>query len=343
MMDALIVGNLRPEDDYMHEIGDDPSHNESMFFNFFDGEEKLGGFVRIGNRPNEGHAEMTFCLFLPDGAVLMQWGRIPLEDKNAFKSGGLSFSVIEPGRKIAVEYRGPAVKIANPDELSNPGPAMRNNPRVDVDLRLDVSGVGPMIGDREGNGEDAVIFLDGVGHYQQAIHAKGELQVAGDKWSVGARGVRDHSWGPRIWHSIAADRSLWISFGEQLTVIACKTWLAGDTASDDMGCLIEHGKVTPLKTITIKTKFRPGTYYHNHVELELTDINDRRLSIAGEVLAYAPLRHRKEGQETVYLGQAMTRFTLDGMTALGLSEYFDAESRTPMLIEYSRSGEACIE
>lgn len=342
-MESLTFGNLRPEDDFMHEIGSDPSHNESMFFNFFDAEKKTGGFVRIGNRANEGHAEMTFCVFLGDGSLLMQWGRVPLEDKNVLCAAGLSFNVIEPAKRFVVEYRGQAVRIADPYELANPGKAMRNNPKVDVSLQLDVAGVGPMIGDREGNSKDAVIFLDGVGHYQQAIHATGHLQVGTDRIPLSARGVRDHSWGPRIWHSIAKDRSLWISFGPHLTVIACKTWLTGAETADQMGCLIENGKVTPLKQIVIKTRFKPNTYYHNAVELDLTDVNSRRLHLDGEVLSYAPLRHRKEGEETVYLGQAMTRFTMNDVSSLGLSEYFDAESLTPGLVEHSKSGTACIE
>lgn len=342
-MEALTFGNLRPEDDFMHEIGSDPSHNESMFFNFFDSGKNVGGFVRIGNRANEGHAEMTFCVFPGDGSVLMQWGRLPLEDRMALRAGGLSFEVIEPAKKIAVVYQGEAVKITNPLELASPGKAMRNNPKVDVHLKLDVAGVGPMIGDREGNSKDAIIFLDGVGHYQQAIHATGFLDVAGERTELSCRGVRDHSWGPRIWHSIQRDRSLWISFGPELTIIACKTWLTGAQVPDQMGCLIENGKVTPLADIVIKSRFKPGTYYHNALELDLTDANGRKLHLYGEVLSYAPLRHRKEGEETVYLGQAVTRFTMGGKTCLGLSEYFDAESRTPLLIGYSKSGEACVE
>lgn len=342
-MEALTFGNLRPEDDLMHAVGSDPSHNESMFFNFFDTGKRTGGFVRIGNRANEGHAEMTFCVFLEDGSVLMQWGRLPLEDKNAFRASGLSFTVVEPARKIAVAFHGQAVRIADPLELVNPGRAMRSNPKVDVDLQLDVSGVGPMIGDRDGSSKDSVIFLDGVGHYQQAIQAEGWLQIGEERTPLSARGVRDHSWGPRVWHSIARDRSLWVSFGPQLTVIACKTWLTGADEADQMGCLIENGKVTPLKNIVIATKFAPNSYYHNHVALELTDVNGRQFDLTGEVLRYAPLRHRKPGEETVYLGQAITRFVCGDMQGLGLSEYFDAESRTAGLIEYSKRGEACVE
>ena len=61
---------LEPSDEYMHELGPEPNFNESMYFNFFDREKSIGGFVRLGNRANEGQAEMTVTLYLPDGRVL---------------------------------------------------------------------------------------------------------------------------------------------------------------------------------------------------------------------------------------------------------------------------------
>ena len=54
-----IIGNIRPEDDYTHELGPEPNFNESVYFNFFDRQQNRGGFVRIGNRANEGYAEVT--------------------------------------------------------------------------------------------------------------------------------------------------------------------------------------------------------------------------------------------------------------------------------------------
>jgi len=50
---------LEPADEWMHENTGEPNFNESMYFNFFDAGQRRGGFLRIGNRPNEGHAEMT--------------------------------------------------------------------------------------------------------------------------------------------------------------------------------------------------------------------------------------------------------------------------------------------
>ncbi|MBW2698248.1 MAG: hypothetical protein JRE70_17335, partial [Deltaproteobacteria bacterium] len=79
---AKIVGNLVPEDDFTHPLGPEPNFNESMYFNFFDPEQGIGGFVRLGNRANEGRAEMTVCLFMADGRVLFTFNRAPIDDND---------------------------------------------------------------------------------------------------------------------------------------------------------------------------------------------------------------------------------------------------------------------
>jgi len=93
---ARIVGNLVPEDDYTHPLGPEPNFNESMYFNFFDRARKVGGFVRLGNRANEGRAEMTTTLYLPDGRVLFTFGRPQISHNDAFDAGGMRFDVEEP-------------------------------------------------------------------------------------------------------------------------------------------------------------------------------------------------------------------------------------------------------
>jgi hypothetical protein len=333
----LIAGDLRLDDELMHHVTDDRSFNESMMFNFFDARAGIGGFVRIGNRLNEGHAEMTFCVFLPGGELLMQWGRPAIHANDRFDAAGMTFRVVEPGRQLVVDYDGDVVRIANPDEMREPGKAMRGNPACRVRLHLDITAAGPMIGDREGR-PGSVIFLDGVGHYQQPIAASGTLAIGGEAWNLQMYGARDHSWGRRVWSSIFRDRSIWITFGPELAFICCKTWLERAGPPDVMGCVVEDGEVTPFRAIHIESRFRRDTFYHEAVRLELEDVRGRRYSLAGEVLAYVPLRHRKEGQETVFLGQAMTRFSMHGREVLGLSEYFDAESACPALLDLSRRG-----
>src|SRR3954468_6115545 len=70
-----IVGNVKPEDDYTHPLGPEPNFNESVYFNFFDRAQQRGGFVRIGNRANEGYAEMTVIVYEPDGSALFNYKR----------------------------------------------------------------------------------------------------------------------------------------------------------------------------------------------------------------------------------------------------------------------------
>jgi bile acid-coenzyme A ligase len=340
---ALTVGDLSPQDDFMHPVSGDPSHNESMFFNFFDARQEIGGFVRIGNRVNEGHAEMTFCMCLPGGDVLLQWGKPKIDSNAAFDAAGMRFAVVEPGRRFRVTYSGSAVRMKDPYEMKDPGRAMRGNPSCDVELDLEVTGMGPMIGSRAGDPRTAVVFLDGVGHYQQALSARGTLSAGSDQWRLSTLGVRDHSWGRRVWSSIYRDRSIWLSFGPELSVIACKTWLHRDVRPDEMGCVIEGDRVVPLRSIRMRSRFKRDSYYHDAVRLELEDIEGRAFVLDGEVLTYVPLRHRTPGHEIVYLGQAMTRFTLDGRTTIGLSEYFDAASACDGLVELSRAGQWAVE
>ena len=65
-----IVTVLEPEDEYTHEPDVASNYNESMYLNGFDLDQGLGAWFRLGNRVNEGYAEMSVCLYLPDGRVV---------------------------------------------------------------------------------------------------------------------------------------------------------------------------------------------------------------------------------------------------------------------------------
>src|SRR5207245_11544645 len=64
---SLMAVRLEPHDEYMHELGPEANFNESMYFNIFDPTTRIGGFFRLGNRANEGYAEIKVCVYLPDG------------------------------------------------------------------------------------------------------------------------------------------------------------------------------------------------------------------------------------------------------------------------------------
>ncbi len=111
---------LEPEDEFTHELGPEPNFNESMYVNVFDPTRRLGGFFRLGNRANEGYAEMTVCLYLPDGRVgfMFAWPQITSND--ALDAGGLRWDVVTPFEELRVAYTGHVVLLDDPTAMADP-------------------------------------------------------------------------------------------------------------------------------------------------------------------------------------------------------------------------------
>jgi hypothetical protein len=101
-----IVGNVKPEDDYTHSLGPEENFNESVYFNFFDTTLNRGGFIRIGNRANEGYAEMTVIVYNDDGSVFFNDKKPEIPHNDAWDAGGTKIEVLIPGEKIRTTYKG---------------------------------------------------------------------------------------------------------------------------------------------------------------------------------------------------------------------------------------------
>ena len=90
MVTTNVYGDVKPSDDSTHPLGPEKNFNESMYFNFFacpepgrrDVARGQGGFLRVGNRANEGYAEVTLVLYQPDGTVLFNWA-LDIRDADA--------------------------------------------------------------------------------------------------------------------------------------------------------------------------------------------------------------------------------------------------------------------
>ena len=94
---------LEPQDEYMHPLEEATTFNESMYFNIYDPSNNFGGWFRCGNRANEGYAEMTVCLYLPDGRVGFWFNSPQIDNNDAFDAGGIKFRVGEPFKARTVE------------------------------------------------------------------------------------------------------------------------------------------------------------------------------------------------------------------------------------------------
>src|SRR5712671_2538967 len=137
---------LLESDDLMHPNGGEATFNESAYYNFFDPWLRVGGFVRLGNRPNEGYAEMTVCVYLPDGRVAFMFKRPPTTSNDRHDASGLRFEVVKPFVEHRITFAGRACLLERPLEMAEPREAFARNPHVPVTLDLRWLGLSPGYG-----------------------------------------------------------------------------------------------------------------------------------------------------------------------------------------------------
>src|SRR3984957_11371586 len=111
---------LDAQDEYPHAPSAEPHFNESVYCNGFDSRTGAGGWMRLGNRVNEGYAELSVCLYLPDGRIACQFARPAIAKNDRFDAGGLSYHVIEPLKKVSMTYEGELILVEDPEALRDP-------------------------------------------------------------------------------------------------------------------------------------------------------------------------------------------------------------------------------
>jgi len=318
---ARIVGNIVAEDDANHAPGPEPNFNESMYFNFFDRERQVGGFVRIGNRPNEGRAELTVTLYLPDGRVLFAFTRPAISGNQRFDCGGLRFEVLEPSEKLRTVYEGGVVELREPREMADPRKAFAENPRRGVSLNLLHTAVGPMYGhsadEQEiGRSPDRQFAK---AHYEQHMAVRGRLQVDDEVITIDGFGLRDHSWGPRYWQAIDSYEWLTLNFGADFGAVI--SVIRRDADNEKAGGVIVHGdKLQHVRHADVSAEFEDNGLYHTVVRADVeTDVGER-LAITGNVRNFIPLRNRRDGLVT-HIGEGMTEWRCGDRVGYGLSEF----------------------
>jgi hypothetical protein len=318
---AEIIGKLVPEDDYTHPLGPESNFNESMYFNFFDPDRSLGGFVRIGNRANEGQAEMTVCLFMPDGRVLFSFKRAKISDNDAFDAGGLRFDVIEPTEELHTTYTGRVIELDDPKHLSDPTRAFRESPRRELSLDLRHRACGPMYGNSQDSKESdrSADKQFAKAHYEQHMQVSGTIEIDGEPTEISGFGLRDHSWGPRYWQAVERYEWLTMNFGPDLGAMVTAIQVAGAKPRAG-GVIIRDGVLVPIKQVTIEAQYEDNGLYHRSLVATIETRDGETFEIHGDVKAFIPLRNRREGL-TTHIGEGMTEWKLGDRVGYGLSEF----------------------
>ena len=305
----------------MHELGPEPNFNESMYFNIYDPSRRLGGFFRLGNRANEGTAEMTICLYLPDGRVGFMFQRPKIADNDAFNAGGVRFEVIRPFEELEVSYDGKAVLLDDPLAMADPKRAFTENPYAECSVKLTYTGVSTMFGGEPDQPHEAAGEEFARGHYEQLVAGSGTIKVGEQSWEIEGYGLRDHSWGPRYWQAPWYYRWLTANFGPSFGFMASRV-ARKDGEGTRGGFLWDGTAMHIVDHVAISTTWCGEDSYHDGIEAVLRR-GDQEWRVKGRVLTLIPLRNRRD-EMTTRISEGLTEWTLeDGRTGYGLSEYLD--------------------
>ncbi len=321
---------LEPKDEYTHTPDAAKNYNESMYFNMFDPVKKVGGWFRLGNRPNEGPAEMTVCLYLPDGRVAFMYGRPKIADNKEMNAGGLKIEVVEPFKKLRVTYDGKACVLTNPNDMADPGSAFKNNPSLPCKVELDYEGVSPMFGGETVREDGVAIEIDpeksfAKAHYEQHMAAKGRFTIGDETFEVSGHGLRDKSWGPRHWQAIHWYRWCPMNFGADFAMML--SVVAGTAGKPhEGGMVLKDGKYDLIKECSIEQDWDEN-WYQTALRAKVKTESGTEYEVTGKVISLIPLRNRRkdaDGNELVTrITEGMTEYRCNGKIGYGLSEYLD--------------------
>jgi hypothetical protein len=324
---------LLDQDDLMHPNTGESNYNESAYYNFYDRNARAGGFARLGNRPNEGYAEMTVCIYLPDGTVGFMFQRPEIKGNQAHDAGGLKFEVIKPFAHHRISYRGKLCVLKNPLEMADPAKAFKSNPYARASFELDYYGTAPGWGGelREKSGDQWISpKIEGdpsqqfaKGHLEQLGHATGTLKVGDSEYKIDGLGLRDHSWGPRYWQAPKYYRWLTMNFDEGLGGMATVT-VNRDGSEHPGGFIARKGKpAVNVRKVKIDTEIAGEQQLHDRIKVTCwTDEAADPIEITGKVISMIPLRNRRAGMMT-RIAEGMTEWRWGDKVGYGLSEYLD--------------------
>jgi hypothetical protein len=320
---------LTDEDEGLHALGPAGNWNESRYLDFWDAASGVGGWFRMGQRPNEGHAEMSACLYLPDGTTAFDYQRVPIT-ANSLTAGPLSWEVGEPWRANRVSYAGEMIVLQDPWVLTDPKTAFTTSPRRRVSLRLDsaTTGVGTTLG--QDQDQVSLVFLPGQaeGHYQHLAEVSGTVAVGADAWDVHGRGGKDHSWGPRNWHAKRWLRWLTASVDDGNGFMLTRSVSGDGSLQRRGGYLLRDGEFLVVEGFRMHNTYAAAPHHELVRSTVGITVAGQDLTATAEPAHWLPLRHRQPGPDgapaTLRIVKSPVTWTWgDGRTAAGHLEFHD--------------------
>ena len=316
---------MSAEDEGVHIPSQDTNYNESVYTNGFDPSSRVGGWMRLGNRVHEGYAELSVCLYLPDGRIACQFQRPRIQTNNSFAAGGMEYQIIEPLRAVSMCYEGEIFVLDDPELLRDPKQLFADAPQHTCRIDFVLSSLSPVHGSEPARADQATMYGRdfSLGHFYQHMRTSGTIRIGEDEWKIDGLGWRDHSWGPRYWTNINYYRLFIANFGPDRGITVLKI-TDRDGTTRRTGVIHIDGQLEEITDIDLITEW---TAQKDPRSMRMTLRTARRAAVLeGEVITLAPLRNRRKvGDEMLLtrIAEGFTQWRWDERPGLGVSEYIE--------------------
>lgn len=313
------------QDEFMHQPTSELHFNESVYTNGFDSQTGVGGWMRLGNRVNEGYAELSICLYLPDGRIACQFQRPNIDNNDRFSAAGLSYTVKQPLNEVEMTYDGELLILNDPDLLRSPRSMAEQATRVPGAVHFSHTAASPVRGGLPSAADQEPMYgWDfSLGHFNQHTRVHGEISIAAETFRIDGAGWRDHSWGPRLWQNIHHYRLFMANLGQGRGFMLLKI-TDPHRRTRRLGVLLVDGAYEEIQDLDVSTKW---TSARDPMAVQLgVRTAQRSVIITGDVIQLAPLRNRRQidGQMvTTRIAEGHTRFTWDDVVGYGMTEYIE--------------------
>jgi hypothetical protein len=303
----------------------DENFNESVYVNGFDPVRRAGVWMRIGNRVNEGHAELQVCAYLPDGRIACQFQRPPIASNAAFAAGGMRYAVVEPLRRVSMRYEGELMLLDDPEWLRDARRLFEEAPRATAALELRFEGVSPVHGGEPLTPTQETMYGRDfpLGHFNQHGRVSARIAVGAEHFDFDACGWRDHSWGPRYWTNVYFYRLLIANFGPERAFMLLKI-TGRDGVTRRHGVVLIDGEYEEITDLDLFTEW---TAAKDPRALRLGVRTPRRaFRLEGEIIRLAPLGNRRKVGDAWLrsrIAEGLTVWRWDQRDGIGITEYIE--------------------
>ena len=293
------------EDEGAHSPTDEALWSESWYFDFVDGAQGVGGWIRLGLVPNQDHAWVNGLLCGPDMPTIavLEWSADVPETHTRVTAPHceLSLAATEPLQRYEVSLRGTGQAFDDPADLLR-GVEGR---RVDVTMQLTWATAG-------------VPYLYRISpRYEIPCTVSGTVTADGHTYEFAdVPGQRDHSWAARDWWGMEwVWSALHLDDGTHLHGVDMR--IPG-MPPIGIGYSQRDGELVELQSVIARE-----TFGSNPLPLGTTlEFGSGGVTVTAEIQGHAPVRLTSSDGRVSHFPRAWaTVTTSDGRSGVGWLEW----------------------